>query len=86
MTQGYLDCLRESCDFPIGIQARLPEDKETIVSTRLGEVAFYEATFHTSLRLLIHPTIKRILHFYNICPAQLTPNVWRSVICIVLVW
>ena len=69
MTQGDLDRLRESCSFLDGIQAKLPKDDETIVSTRSGEVAFYEVAFHASLRLLIHPTIKRILHFYNICPS-----------------
>ena len=31
MTQGDLDCLRESCSFPTGIRTRLPEDDETRV-------------------------------------------------------
>ena len=38
MTQGDLDRLRESCSFPAGIQTRIPEDNETIVSTHPGEV------------------------------------------------
>ncbi|GFS31889.1 hypothetical protein Acr_00g0019770 [Actinidia rufa] len=46
-----------------------------------GEVAFYEVTFLAGLRLPIHPTIRRILNHYKICPAQLSPNAWRSVIC-----
>ncbi|GFZ17514.1 ubiquitin carboxyl-terminal hydrolase-related protein [Actinidia rufa] len=86
MTQGDLDRLRESCSFPSGIQARLFEDDETILSTRPGEVAFYEAAFHAGLRFPIHPTVRRILHFYNICPAQLVPNAWRSVVCTLVVW
>ena len=49
MTQGDLDRLRESRSFPLGIQARLPKDDETIVSTCLGEVAFYESAFYTDL-------------------------------------
>ena len=69
MTQGDLDHLRESCSFPSRIQTRPPNGNETIVSARPGEVAFYEVVFHASLHLPIHPTIKRILHFYNICPA-----------------
>ena len=80
MTQGELDHLRESCSFPSEIQIRLPEADETIASTRLGEVAFYEAAFQASLRLPIHPTIKRILHYYNICLAQLASNMWRSIV------
>ncbi|GFS44928.1 hypothetical protein Acr_00g0092960 [Actinidia rufa] len=68
MTQDELDRLIESCSILSGIQIRLPE------------VAFYEATFLTGLCLSIYPTIKRILHFYNICHAQLVPNEWRSVL------
>ncbi|GFS38366.1 hypothetical protein Acr_00g0057070 [Actinidia rufa] len=61
-------------------EARIPKDDETIVFTHPGEVAFYEAAFHVGLRLPIHPMIRRILHFYNIYPTQLVPNVWRSVV------
>ncbi|GFS32283.1 hypothetical protein Acr_00g0021730 [Actinidia rufa] len=80
MTQGELDRLRESHSFPQSIQIRLPEVDETIVFTRSGEVAFYEATFHASLRLPLHPIIRRILYFYNICPTQLVPYEWRSLV------
>ncbi|GFZ16787.1 hypothetical protein Acr_26g0000570 [Actinidia rufa] len=80
MTQGELDHLRESCSIVSGIQIRLPEADETIASTRLGEVAFYEAAFQASLHLPIHPTIRRILAYYNICPTQLAPNAWQSIV------
>ena len=33
LTQGDLDHLRESCSFLSGLQARLPEEDETILST-----------------------------------------------------
>ncbi|GFZ00417.1 hypothetical protein Acr_14g0000530 [Actinidia rufa] len=57
-----------------------------ILSTGYGEVAFYEATFPTGLRFSIHPTIKQILNFYDICPAQLSPNAWRSIISMLVIW
>ena len=69
MTQGDLDQLMESYSILSSIQIRLPETNETIASVRPSEVAFYEAVFHAGLRLLIHPMIRMILHFYNICPA-----------------
>ncbi|GFZ16732.1 hypothetical protein Acr_26g0000020 [Actinidia rufa] len=53
---------------------------------RQGEVAFYEAAFQAGLRLPIHPTIREILVHYKICPAQLSPNAWRSVICSLVIW
>ena len=74
MTRGDLDRLRESCSFPDGLQIRVSEVDETIVSTRPGKVAFYETTFHVGLRLPIHPTIRRLLVHYNICLTQLVPN------------
>lgn len=78
--QGKLDCLKETCSIPSGIQIKLPEVHETITFTRLGKVVYYEVAFYARLRLLIHPTIRQILHFYNICLAQLVPNAWRSVL------
>ena len=76
MTQDELDRLKESHSFPPKVQIRLPEEDETIASTRPGEVAFYEVAFHAGLRLPLHHIIRRVLYFYNICPAQLVPNAW----------
>ncbi|GFZ19668.1 hypothetical protein Acr_28g0003730 [Actinidia rufa] len=76
MTQDEMDHLRESHSFPPSIQIRLPKKDETIASTRPGEVAFYETAFHAGLCLPLHPIIRRILYFYNICPAQLIFNAW----------
>ncbi|GFZ08937.1 hypothetical protein Acr_20g0007450 [Actinidia rufa] len=45
MTQGELDCLRESCYSSFRIQIRLPKADETITSTHPSKVAFYEAAF-----------------------------------------
>ena len=49
-------------------------------------MAFYKVTFHASLRFPIHHIIRRILYFYNNCPAQLIPSAWQSLICLVVVW
>ena len=74
MTPEELDLLRETYSFPQGVQIRLPEENETILSTRPGEVAFYEAAFSAGLHFPIHPTVRLILMFYNICPAHLVPT------------
>ncbi|GFZ20083.1 hypothetical protein Acr_28g0007880 [Actinidia rufa] len=66
--------------------AGLPDEGETITSTRPGEVAFYEAAFPAGLRFPVHNTIRLILQFYNICPAQLVPNAWRSIACSMALW
>ncbi|GFZ21358.1 hypothetical protein Acr_29g0005200 [Actinidia rufa] len=54
---------------------------ERVISTRPSEVTFYEAAFPSDLRFPIHPIIRMTLNHYKICPAQLSPNVWRSIIC-----
>ena len=68
MSQTDLDKLREKYSFPSGVQLRIPGEGETILFAREGEVTFYEAAFLASLRLPIHPTIKRILNHFKICP------------------
>ncbi|GFS44210.1 hypothetical protein Acr_00g0089120 [Actinidia rufa] len=80
MTQDELDLLRESHSFPPSVQIRLPKEDKTIASTHSGEVGFYEADFHVGLCLPIHPTIRKILYYYNICPTQLILNAWRSLV------
>ncbi|GFY84519.1 eukaryotic translation initiation factor 2 [Actinidia rufa] len=81
-----LDRLWESCSFTVGIQMRLPEADETIASTRPGEVVFYEAPFQVGLHLPIHPTLGRILAYYNVCLAQLAPYAWQSMVCVLVLW
>ncbi|GFZ12863.1 hypothetical protein Acr_23g0012480 [Actinidia rufa] len=86
MTIEELSALRETYFFPPEVRARLPDEGETITSTRPGEVAFYEAAFPAGLRFPLHNTIRLILQFYNICPAQLVPNAWRSITCSMALW
>ncbi|GFY81103.1 hypothetical protein Acr_01g0009120 [Actinidia rufa] len=86
MTLEELNALRDAYSFPSGVQVRLPDEGEIITFTRPSEVAFYEAAFPAGLRFPIHPTIKLILQFYNICPAQLVPNAWRSIACSMALW
>ncbi|GFS46091.1 hypothetical protein Acr_00g0100120 [Actinidia rufa] len=86
MSQAELDNLGATYSFPPGVLLRIPGDGETILSARQGEVAFYEAAFLAGLRLPIHPTIREILIHYKLCPAQLSPNAWRSVICSLVIW
>ncbi|GFY96664.1 hypothetical protein Acr_11g0009700 [Actinidia rufa] len=86
MTQGDLDRLRETCSFPMGVQTRIPGKGKTVLSASTGEVAFYEVAFPAGLRFPVHPTIKRILNFYGICPAQLSLNAWRNIISVLVIW
>ncbi|GFY81009.1 hypothetical protein Acr_01g0008180 [Actinidia rufa] len=86
MTLEKLNALRETYSFPPRVRVRLPDEEETITSARPGEVAFYMAAFPAGLRFPLHSTIRLILQFYNIFPAQLVPNAWRSIACSMAMW
>ncbi|GFY99327.1 hypothetical protein Acr_13g0007280 [Actinidia rufa] len=86
MTLEELNALKETYSFPSRVRVRLPEEGDTIISARPSDVAFYEAAFPAGLRFPIHPTIRLILQFYNICPAQLVPNAWKSIACSMAMW
>ncbi|GFY88916.1 hypothetical protein Acr_06g0008560 [Actinidia rufa] len=86
MTLEELNTLRDTYSFPSRVQIRLPDEGETITFTHPSEVAFYEAAFPAGLRFPLHPTIRLILQFYNICLAQLVPNAWRSIACSMALW
>ena len=39
-------------------------------------VCFFEVAFDNGLRFPLHPFIKGVLQHFNVCPSQLSPNVW----------
>ncbi|GFS43542.1 hypothetical protein Acr_00g0085660 [Actinidia rufa] len=86
MTLEELNAFKDTYSFPPGVRIRLPDEGETITSTRPSEVAFYEAAFPAGLCFPLHPTIRLILQFYNICPTQFVPNAWRSIACSMALW
>ena len=61
ISQDEMDHLRELFFFPSNIQIKLLDVDKTTVSTRLGEVAIYEAVFHAGLCFPLHPIIRKIL-------------------------
>ena len=67
MTIDEFDSLKDSYSFPSNVQIKMLKEGETIASTRPGEVALYEDAFQVDLHFPIHPTIRMILQFYNIC-------------------
>ena len=43
-------------------------------------VCFFEVAFDNGLLFTLHPFIKRILQHFNVCPSQLSPNFWGTLI------
>ena len=49
-------------------------------------VCFFEVAFENDLRFPLHPFIKRVLHNFNVCPFQLSPNFWGILIGLLVVF
>ncbi|GFY96533.1 hypothetical protein Acr_11g0008390 [Actinidia rufa] len=77
MTLEELNALGTFIPFPPVVQIRLPEEEETITSTRPGEVAFYEAAFPAGLRFPVHNTIRysiSLSEFRNLFSLNINPK------------
>ena len=49
-------------------------------------VCFFEVAFENGLRFPLHPFIKRVLQHFNVCPSQLSPNLWGILIGLLVVF
>ena len=49
-------------------------------------VCFFEAAFENDLRFPLHPFIKRVLRYFNVCPSQLSQNFWGVLVGLFVVF
>ena len=49
-------------------------------------VCFFEAAFENGLRFPLHPFIKSVLQHFNVCPSQLSPNIWGVLVELLVVF
>ena len=49
-------------------------------------ICFFKAAFENNLCFPLHPFIKRVLHHFNFCPSQLSPNLWGVLIGLLIVF
>lgn len=80
ITNEDLGRIRRKYGVPPEIVLTLPRPEHR-VSQRLEDgVFFYEDSLKAGLRFPLHPLVKEIMRFYNICPTMVAPNSWRSII------
>ena len=63
-----------------GVQVWSPDILTSYVVQVPKMVCFFEVAFDNGLRFPLHPFIKRVLQHFNICPSQLSPNLWGILI------
>ena len=59
---------------PFGVQVWSPDDLAFYVVQVPKMVCFFEVAFDNGLCFPLHLFIKRVLHQFNVCPSQLSPN------------
>ena len=59
---------------PFGVHVWCPDVLTSYIVQVPKMVCFFKAAFENDLRFPLHPFIKRVLHHFNVCPSQLSPN------------
>ena len=71
---------------PAGIHVWHPDFLTSYVVHVPKMVCFFEATIENDLRFPLHHFIKCVLQHFNVCPAQLSPNFWGVLVCLLVVF
>ena len=61
---------------PLGVRIWIPDVLTCYAASVPGMVCFFEVAFDNGLRFPLHPFMKGVLKYFNICPSQLAPNGW----------
>ena len=69
-----------------GVQVWCPDVLTTYIVEVPKIVCFFEVAFENGLRFPLHPFIKRVLHDFNVCPSQLSPNFWGVLMGLLVVF
>ena len=59
-----------------GVQVWSPDVLTSYVVQVPKMVCFFEVAFENGLHFPLHPFIKRVLQYFNVCLSQLSPNFW----------
>ncbi|GAA0155364.1 hypothetical protein LIER_13111 [Lithospermum erythrorhizon] len=72
--------LRSRCGIPTSVILRRPKATYRANSPPPGSRTFFVVALDNGLRLPVHPYVGEGLSMAGICPGQLTPNMWISII------
>ena len=78
--------IRDRFQFPDLVKIRIPSDKERACHLYADEVCFYEVSFTSGLRFLVHSFVRELFSYLYLALAQLVPNSWRIIVSCMVVW
>ena len=61
---------------PLGVRVWSPDVLTFYVVSVPRKVCFFEVAFDNGLCFPLHPFIKGVLQYFNVCPSQHPPNCW----------
>ena len=80
VTPSYAQTFATCYGPPSGVRIWCPDLLMSYVVPVPKMVCFFELTFENGLRFPLHPFIKSVLHHFNVCPSQLSPNFWGALV------
>ena len=86
MTVKEIDLLRADYQIPRSVQLRPVQDGELATNPPEGWVAVHEHQFRCGLTLPLHPWVQQILAALNLAVGQVTPNMWKQLLGMFVIW
>ena len=71
---------------PLGVKVWCPDLLTSYIVQVPKMVCFFEDAFDNGLRFPLHPFVKNVLQHFNICPSQLSPNLWGVFVGLLVVF
>ena len=78
--------LRKKCRIPESIEICLPEVGMSLSDPPPGFVGVFCEQIRSAISLPLHPFIQHALRYFEICPVQLHPNSYKSLIGSWVIW
>ena len=69
---------------PSGVRIWCPDLLTSYVVSVPKMVCFFEAALENDLHFPLHPFIKSVLQHFNVCPSQLSPNIWSVLVSLLV--
>ena len=86
MTAREIEVLRANYRIPSDVVLRPLKDGELATNPPAGWVAVHEHQFRCGLALPLHPWVQRVLSGLDLAIAQVTPNMWKQLLGMFVLW
>ena len=86
MTEKEIAAMRDKYRIPVDVLLRPLKDGELATNPPHGWVAVHEHQFKCGLSFPLHPWVQNILSALGLAIAQVTPNMWKQLLGMYVIW